>query len=91
MYESLEEFHVFVLAHVLKRPIVVVADTMLRDSGGEGRNCTLVSFSLYELWVLTLCISLWLRVFPGTFCPLKLDLQSDSRAWGVLSFCSCCG
>ncbi|CAJ0960001.1 unnamed protein product [Ranitomeya imitator] len=33
VYESLEEFHVFVLAHVLKRPIVVVADTMLRDSG----------------------------------------------------------
>nr|5LRW_A Chain A, OTU domain-containing protein 7B [Homo sapiens]5LRW_C Chain C, OTU domain-containing protein 7B [Homo sapiens] len=33
--ESLEEFHVFVLAHVLRRPIVVVADTMLRDSGGE--------------------------------------------------------
>lgn len=36
MYESLEEFHVFVLAHILRRPIVVVADTMLRDSGGEG-------------------------------------------------------
>lgn len=36
VYESLEEFHVFVLAHVLRRPIVVVADTMLRDSGGEG-------------------------------------------------------
>ncbi|XP_030225823.1 OTU domain-containing protein 7B isoform X2 [Gadus morhua] len=35
VYESLEEFHVFALAHVLKRPIVVVADTMLRDSGGE--------------------------------------------------------
>nr|XP_061789769.1 OTU domain-containing protein 7B-like [Nerophis lumbriciformis] len=35
VYESLEEFHVFVLAHVLKRPIVVVADTVLRDSGGE--------------------------------------------------------
>nr|XP_057910047.1 OTU domain-containing protein 7B isoform X2 [Doryrhamphus excisus] len=35
VYESLEEFHVFVLAHVLNRPIVVVADTMLRDSGGE--------------------------------------------------------
>ncbi|KAK7886180.1 hypothetical protein WMY93_025801 [Mugilogobius chulae] len=35
VYESLEEFHVFVLAHVLKRPIIVVADTMLRDSGGE--------------------------------------------------------
>lgn len=36
VYESLEEFHVFVLAHVLRRPVVVVADTMLRDSGGEG-------------------------------------------------------
>uniref|UniRef100_A0A8C6M2V5 ubiquitinyl hydrolase 1 n=1 Tax=Nothobranchius furzeri TaxID=105023 RepID=A0A8C6M2V5_NOTFU len=35
VYESLEEFHVFVLAHVLRRPIVVVADTMLRDSGGD--------------------------------------------------------
>lgn len=41
VYESLEEFHVFVLAHVLKRPIVVVADTMLRDSGGEGTKCSL--------------------------------------------------
>lgn len=37
VYESLEEFHVFVLAHILRRPIVVVADTMLRDSGGEGK------------------------------------------------------
>ncbi|XP_040024813.2 OTU domain-containing protein 7A-like isoform X2 [Gasterosteus aculeatus] len=35
VYESLEEFHVFVLAHVLRRPIIVVADTMLRDSEGE--------------------------------------------------------
>lgn len=40
VYESLEEFHVFVLAHVLRRPIVVVADTMLRDSGGEGPKHT---------------------------------------------------
>lgn len=48
MYESLEEFHVFVLAHVLKRPIVVVADTMLRDSGGEGETC-LSSQSLSDL------------------------------------------
>lgn len=38
VYESLEEFHVFVLAHILRRPIVVVADTMLRDSGGEGNS-----------------------------------------------------
>ena len=35
VYESLEEFHVFVLAHVLQRPIIVVADAILRDSSGE--------------------------------------------------------
>ncbi|XP_077862554.1 OTU domain-containing protein 7B-like, partial [Saccoglossus kowalevskii] len=34
-YDSLEEFHVFVLAHVLRRPIIVVADTVLRDADGE--------------------------------------------------------
>lgn len=35
MYESLEEIHVFALSHVLKRPIIVVADTVLRDAGGD--------------------------------------------------------
>ena len=31
-YESLEEFHVFLLANVLMRPIIVVADSMLKVS-----------------------------------------------------------
>ena len=35
LYESLEEFHVFVLANILQRPILVVADTVLRDADGE--------------------------------------------------------
>ncbi|KAH7643786.1 otu and uba-like domain-containing protein [Dermatophagoides farinae] len=35
IYESLEEIHIFVLAHVLRRPIIVIADTMLKDSKGE--------------------------------------------------------
>lgn len=53
VYESLEEFHVFVLAHVLRRPIVVVADTMLRDSGGEGESVSphsTLSTLLAEPW-----------------------------------------
>jgi len=29
-YESLEEIHVLALAHVLKRPIIVIADTVLK-------------------------------------------------------------
>ncbi|XP_053405955.1 LOW QUALITY PROTEIN: OTU domain-containing protein 7B-like [Mercenaria mercenaria] len=35
VYESLEEFHVFVLAHVIQRPIIVVADKILRDANGD--------------------------------------------------------
>lgn len=57
VYESLEEFHVFVLAHVLRRPIVVVADTMLRDSGGEGESlnphCTLSTHCLQSFGLST--------------------------------------
>lgn len=29
-YESLEEIHVLALAHILKRPILVIADTVLK-------------------------------------------------------------
>ena len=34
-YESLEEIHVFALAHVIHRPIVVLSDEFLRDMSGE--------------------------------------------------------
>ena len=34
-FESLEEVHVFALAHVLRRPIIVLADKVLRDISGE--------------------------------------------------------
>lgn len=34
-FESLEEFHVFLLAHILQRPIIIVSDTMLHDSDGQ--------------------------------------------------------
>uniref|UniRef100_A0A914CBM2 ubiquitinyl hydrolase 1 n=1 Tax=Acrobeloides nanus TaxID=290746 RepID=A0A914CBM2_9BILA len=35
IYESLECIHVFALAHILKRPIIVVSDTVLRNANGE--------------------------------------------------------
>ncbi|VDO57757.1 unnamed protein product, partial [Onchocerca flexuosa] len=35
VYESLESIHVFALAHILKRPIIVVSDTVLRNAVGE--------------------------------------------------------
>jgi OTU domain-containing protein 7 len=35
IYSSLELIHVFALANVLKRPIIVVADSVLRNASGE--------------------------------------------------------
>lgn len=35
IYESLEEIHILALAHVLRRAIIVISDTMLRDSNNE--------------------------------------------------------
>ncbi|KAF4519703.1 hypothetical protein B566_EDAN003953 [Ephemera danica] len=35
VYESLEEVHVLALAHVLRRPIIVIADLVLKDVHGE--------------------------------------------------------
>jgi len=34
-YESLEEVHVFAMAHVLRRPIIIIADKVLKGIGGE--------------------------------------------------------
>lgn len=32
VYESLEEIHILALSHVLKRPIIVIADTVLKGN-----------------------------------------------------------
>lgn len=34
-YECLEEFHIFVLANILRRPIIVLAENMWRDAAGK--------------------------------------------------------
>ena len=38
LYESLEEIHVLVLAHVLRRPIIVVSDTVLKVCQQHGHH-----------------------------------------------------
>ena len=35
VFESLEEVHVFVVAHVLRRPIIVIAKSVLTNIDGE--------------------------------------------------------
>ena len=56
-YESLEEFHVFILAHVLRRPIVVVADTILKDA--DGGALAPIPFGGGSLAVVCLCVIGW--------------------------------
>ncbi len=34
-YESLEEVHIFVLAHTLRRPIIVISDRTIKDMSGQ--------------------------------------------------------
>ncbi len=35
LYESLEEFHVYVLANNIRRPIIIYSERMLRSKRGE--------------------------------------------------------
>ena len=50
-YESLEEIHVLALAHVLKRPIFVIADTVLKVGNKQARmiHVTRIIHEGYEL------------------------------------------
>ena len=48
LYESLEEIHVLVLAHILRRPIIVVADTVLKvGQVKENSNYIVITLYLY--------------------------------------------
>jgi len=84
-YESLEELHVFVLAHVLRRPIIIVADTILKDSNGDA--LAPISFGGIYLpleCVPTLChrTPLLLTYDAAHFSAL-VPMEDDSVASGV--------
>lgn len=51
IYESLEEIHVLALAHVLRRPIIVVADTMLRVSRNKLFTIAVINYDCFELGI----------------------------------------
>ncbi|ESO07362.1 hypothetical protein HELRODRAFT_76463 [Helobdella robusta] len=94
IYESLDEFHVFVLAHVIKRPILVVADPFLHDC--EGMALSPVPFrGVYlplERSPEDCCPSLLLLAYNlGHFCalvPTESKLLSENfECW---CFCFAC-
>jgi hypothetical protein len=52
-FEYLEQLHVFLLAHILRRPIIVYADNVVRDSKGKTRT-TLASM---RLLIINWCVA----------------------------------
>lgn len=85
-YESLEEIHVFSLAHVLRRPIVVVADTILYDFEGNA-VCPIPFGGVYlpvECDPSGCCrIPLVLAYSSGHFSPvvaMEVDTESESSS-----------
>lgn len=82
IYESLEEFHVFILCHIIKRPIIVMANPFLKNSQGE--NFSPVPFrGIYlplERAPEDCCASPLLLAYNlGHFCALAA-MQSDSSS-----------
>uniref|UniRef100_A0A1I7XR31 ubiquitinyl hydrolase 1 n=1 Tax=Heterorhabditis bacteriophora TaxID=37862 RepID=A0A1I7XR31_HETBA len=54
IYESLEAIHVFALAHVLKRPIIVVSDTVDHNFSTHNSNCNvIIIISVLEIIPIT--------------------------------------
>ena len=72
-FESLEEFHVFALAHVLRRPIIVVSDVMLRDL--EGQPLQPIHFG---------GIYVPIEFDPSTCCKYPIVLGYDSGHFAAL-------
>ena len=70
-YESLEEFHVFLLAHVLRRPIIVVADTMLK---------------VYTTLFTIIYYMILYNYFIILYCPVPVKTTPVRRTTMLLNF-----
>ena len=77
VYESLEEIHVLALAHILRRPVIVVADTTLK--------VTIIMISLIILIIINMVNyissrSILSEYFQGSYQSLReMAKKSDYR------------
>lgn len=70
IYESLEQYHIFVLAHILRRPIIVFGDRMMRDETGK---------TIYEMTVEDRMDGIYLPLlWPSDLCSKDPVLLSFS-------------
>ena len=63
-YESLEEFHVYVLANNIRRPIVIYSDTILRTNDGEAIS----PIEFGGIYLPLGKLSLWNFLHDSLFC-----------------------
>ena len=71
-YESLEEIHVYALANVLRRPIIIVADEFLRDLEKESASQKAYLFQRWNLSAVTECS--YVSCFKSVLVNLPMTL-----------------
>ncbi|XP_038076519.1 tumor necrosis factor alpha-induced protein 3-like [Patiria miniata] len=83
-YESLEQFHVFMLANMLRRPIIVVAQDMMRSQWGHSIQPQDVQGIYLPLnWDPAVCcrypilLGFHQNHFTPLLCTAKLDSEDD--------------
>ena len=96
-YESLGDFHIFILANVLRRPVILYAVPKVRSlqGGGTLQEDHLQGVYLPLLWDPNVCIKdpLPLAYYGGHFSALVLDTASPRSKDGffVLPLVDYCG
>jgi OTU domain-containing protein 7 len=69
VYESLEEIHVLALAHVLRRPIIVIADLVLKVSDSDRWYS-----EGYRFWIFDKILVKYLNWFANQFFQCHFSL-----------------
>jgi len=90
-YDFLEQFHVFVLANILRRPIVIVGEPYLRSVTGDCIEPNdFVGIYLPLLWHPYSCLRMPIvlaflmdHILPLACCNLASGRNKSSKAWAV--------
>lgn len=82
-YDFLEQFHVFVLANILQRPIIIVGEPYLRSMTGDSIEPNdFVGIYLPLMWPSMLCppIPIVLAFLMDHFLPLSFRQHNSSKS-----------
>lgn len=87
-YDSLEEIHVQALSYVLRRPIIVIADVVLRDVSGLPLAPInfggTVNLSIWNFH--TFVLKFYVFFLPGIFLPLDIPQEDCHKIPLLLAY-----